>query len=309
MRLLKRVGLGILFLIIVTVGIAFGYDRYASRDVAAMYPPDGDILTVDGVDVHTLCRGAGDETLILFHGFAGGAIDMLPLMEALQSDLRVCSFDRPGNDYSAPLPDDWTIDDALAWHNKVILALGAGTPTIAGHSLGGAYALAYAARYPTQGVILLDGLSPEVADAVVGRMGAYSSLTMPAQMGLLRPIAGTFVSGDYADYDANLLVQMQALRSRSQTIVAFAEEGSLVADGLTTSALSDAVDMLDVPLLILASAETDVPEGQAFYESLRALHDTYPQSTLITIPDARHYVIVTHADLLNEHVLDWMDAQ
>ena len=185
----------------------------------------------------------------------------------------------------------------------------AGTPTIAGHLLGGAYALAYAASYPTQGVILLDGLSPEVADSVVGRMGTYSSLTMPAQMGLLRPVAGTFVSDDYADYDADLLAQMQALRSRSQMIVAFAEEGSLVADGLTTAALSDAVDRLDVPLLILASAETDVPEGQAFYESLRALHDTYPQSTLITIPEARHYAIVTHVDQIREHVLDWMDAQ
>ena len=124
MRLLRRVGLGILLLIIVTVGIAFGYDRYASQDVATMYPPDGDILTVAGVDVHTVCRGTGDETL-----------------------------------------------------------------------------------------------------------------------------------------------------------------------------------------LTLASAETDVPEGQAFYESLRALHDTYPQSTLITIPDARHYAIVTHVDQLKEHVLDWMDAQ
>ena len=111
MRLLRRVGLGILMLIVVTVGIAFGYDRYASQNVATKYPPNGDVLTVDGVDVHTVCRGEGDETLILFHGFAGGAIDMLPLMEALQSDLRVCSFDRPGNNYSAPLPDDWTILD------------------------------------------------------------------------------------------------------------------------------------------------------------------------------------------------------
>ena len=92
MRLLRRVGLGILLLIIVTVGIAFGYDRYALEGVAAMYPPDGDILTIDGMDVHTVCRGTGDETLILFHGFAGGAIDMLPLMEALQSDLRVCTL-------------------------------------------------------------------------------------------------------------------------------------------------------------------------------------------------------------------------
>jgi pimeloyl-ACP methyl ester carboxylesterase len=296
MRLLRRVGLGILLRIIVTVGIAFGYDRYASQDVAAMYPPDGDILTIDGMDVHTVCRGTGDETLILFHGFAGGAIDMLPLMEVLQSDLRVCSFDRPGNDYSAPLPDDWTIDDALAWHNNVILALDADTPTIAGHSLGGAYALAYAARYPTQGVILLDGLSPEVADAVVGRMGTYSSLTMPAQMGLLRPIAGTFVSDDYADYDADLLAQMRALRSRSQTIVAFAEEGSLVADGLTTSALVDAVGTLEVPLLILASAETDVPEGQAFYESLRALHYTYPQSRPVHLCAVACLRVVDHPD-------------
>jgi len=306
MQRLVRIGVVILLSVIVIIVVAFGYDRYASQGVVTAFPPDGEILSIDGVDVYTICQGTGDETLVLFHGFAAGAIDMLPLMEALQGDLRVCSFDRPGNDYSSPLPEDWTIDEALAWQNRVIMAMGTDAPTIAGHSLGGAYALAYAARYPTQSVILLDGLSPEVADVVVGRMGTYSSLTPAARLGLLRPIAGAFVSGDYADYDANLLAQMQALRSRSETIVGFAEEGTLVADGLTTMALSDAVDRLDVPMLILASAETDVPEGQAFSESLFGLHDIYTQSELITIPDAGHYAIVTHVDQLAEHIQEWM---
>jgi pimeloyl-ACP methyl ester carboxylesterase len=308
LRIVRRAGVCVLVLTVAILAVGFGYDRYASSRVVASYPPPGEILSVDGIETHTICRGTGDETLVLFHGFAGGAIDMLPLMEMLKNRIRVCSFDRPGNDYSSPMPENWTIEDALAWHDQVISELGASAPFVAGHSLGGAYALAYAAKYPTRGVILLDGLTPEIADIVVRRLGSYRGLTLVARMGLLRPLAGTFVSSDYADYDSNLAAQMKALRSRSQTIVGFAQEGSLAADGLTTLALTNAVSRLEVPILLFASGQNDVPEGRAFYESLRALHATYAWSDLMTLPDAGHYAMVTHAEIVAEHMINWISA-
>lgn len=305
MKLLRRLLIGFIVLLVGLIGGAFAFDAYASPRVLTTYPPTGDILTVGGLETHVICQGEGDETVILFHGFAGGAIDMLPLMETLQPDLRVCSFDRLGNDYSSALPDDWTLDEALAWHNAVITQLSEETPYIAGHSLGGGYALAYAAQYPTQGVISLDGLSPEVADSVVGRMGTYSSLTVLGQIGLLRPLGGLFVS---PDYETELSAQMTALRSRASNIVGFAEEGSLAANGLTSEAFSEAVSALDVPLLIFAAEQTDLPEGDAFHQALLALDETYAQSDLILIPDGRHYIIVTHAEQLAADMVAWING-
>ncbi len=325
LKILGRLIIGILVVLLLITASAFSYDLYASSTVLDDYPPQGDILTIDGLDTHVICQGEGEQTLILFHGFAGGAIDMIPLMNALESEMRVCSFDRPGNDYASPLPANWTIADSLAWHREVIAELTAGIAPvsenalgsseamayateyyIAGHSLGGAYALAYAAEYPVQGVISLDGLSPEIADVVVERMGTYANLKPLAQAGFLRPIAANFAA---PEYDETLLPQMVALRSRSRNVVGFADEGALVSEGLITTELTEAVDSLDAPILIFAAEQTNVAEGQAFTDSLIALDASYAQSELITVPDARHYLIVTHADLLAENIIEWINAQ
>jgi len=325
MRLLGRLILGIILILFVIAGIAFGYDFYASSRVLEEYPPQGSIISINGIDTHVICQGEGEETLVLFHGFAGGAIDMIPLMNALETEMQVCSFDRPGNDYASAIPANWTMADSLAWHNAVIAIIAEGSAPIAenaigssqslnlatevyvaGHSLGEAYALAYAAEYPVSGIISLDGLSPEIADTVVARMGTYANLKLLAQLGLLRPISGNFAA---PEYDETLSAQMVALRSRSQNIAGFADEGSFVSENLTTEALTAAVDLLDIPMLIFAAEQTSVAEGQAFTDSLIALDANYAQSELITVPDARHYLIVTHADLLAENIIEWINAQ
>ncbi len=307
MRILRRVLIGLVIFIVASVVIAFGYDRFASPRVVADYPAPGEMIDVNGLDTHTLCSGTGNTTIVLFHGFAGGAIDMLPLMDALENDVRVCAFDRPGADYSGSLPDDWTVDDAIAWNSAVIAEITneGDSVYIAGHSLGGAYALAYVAQYDVDGVILLDGLTPDVADDVVRRMGTYGSLSIFAEVGLLRPVAGMFVS---SEYNSDLRGQMTALRSRSQTIVGFADEGVMVADGLTTERLNTVVANLDVPMLLLIADTTDVPEGEAFTSSLLALDNTYPQSYSVMIEDAGHYLIASHADTLADNIITWIDA-
>ena len=306
MKIVKIVGLSLAVLAIVLVLFGLVFDRLVSPRAVVEYPPQGRIVDIDGVQTHVVCSGQGETVVVLFHGFGGGAIDLLPLMEVLQRSFRVCSFDRPGNDYASPMPKGWTIQDALAWQNRVIQSLGISAPLIAGHSLGGAFALAYAAEYPAAGVILLDGLSPEIADTVVARMGSYSGLIFPAWAGLLRPMAGAFISPDYVSFDQDLAEQMKALRSRSRTIVGYAKEGSLAAQGLGTTALHSAVSRLEVPLLLLVSEKTDVPEGTPFTHSLLALKDEYGNSTVVTIPEARHYAIVTHAELIGVSIEQWM---
>jgi len=303
MRLL--VGM-VLFTIIISTS-AFSFDLYASAQALEDYPPTGEFITIDGLDIHTICIGTGDETIILFHGFAGGAIDMIPLMNELASEYQVCAFDRLGNDYSSPIPNGWSLREIQALHHNIIQNLTDAIPYVAGHSVGGGYVLSYAVLYPTRGIILLDGLSPNVADDVVNRLGSYNSLSLVAQLGLLRPIASSFVSPDYAD---NLYDNMLALRSRSNNIVGFADEGVVVKNGLTSDSLLDAVMMLDVPLLVFAAEQVDVPEGQAFHQSLLDLNTSYGTlSELIVIPDGKHYIIATHPSEIANSISNWINSQ
>ena len=145
-------------------------------------------------------------------------------------------------------------------------------------------------------------------------------LTIPSLMGqmLFAQLIGEEVEGlefdrivvDYwLDLERRFLSRLDIDIEATNTV---RDETAQVA--LTLGILSTDNIQLQVPYAVrLLATERGViehvPEGQAFYESLGALQDTYPQSELIAIAGARHYVIVTHADLLSKHILDWMGAQ
>ena len=300
-----RIIIALVVLLLIAVAAAWIYDTVASSQAVDRYPPPGEFVTVDGAQMHYICQGDQEPALVLVHGYGGGAIDWLPLMEALPPDQRVCVFDRFGADYSDILTDSdrdmaQVVDDLHAALNQ----LGIEQPIVAGHSLGGGIVQLYAARYPVAGVISVDGLSADVADEVVQRLGSYASLSAPARAGLLRPMASSFVSPAYS---GELRDRMAALRSRSAAILGFAREGAQAQAGLHTQALLDAEDSITAPMLIVAAGATDVPEGERFAQSLAALADRRPAAAYHVIPGARHYVMATHPAETAALIVNWLD--
>jgi len=295
-RLLLAAALATVLLATVTA-----YDAFASRRVLTAHPAPGQVLDLGDTEIHAICRGHAEPTLVLFHGYGGGAIDWLPLMDELAPNHRVCALDRPGNDYSPPVATD--ANGILRVLHSAIEQLHIEKPFVVGHSLGGAFALRYAAEYPVAGLILVDGLSPDVADQVTQRLGSYVSLAPLAKLGLLRPLAGSFV---HASYSTDLYGQMLSLRSRGSAIAAMAAEGAIARSELGTAALRRAEADLRSPLLVLAAGATDVPEGEAFAQSLQAFASRTTNSAAVIIPDAGHYLINTHAHEIAAQIDAWL---
>ena len=176
--------------IVVVIAAAFAYDRYATARLADAYPAPGSFVQVGERPMHYLCLGEGEPTLVLQGGHGGGAIDWLPVMELLADEYRVCAFDRLGQDWSDPPPMPRAFHDNVVELHTALTALGITRPVVAGHSLGGAVVQVYAAEYETAGVILVDGLTLDVAQTVVTRLGSYQALNPLAALGLLRPLGG-----------------------------------------------------------------------------------------------------------------------
>lgn len=300
-----RISLGILAIVIVILIGAWGYDRYASLQALSSYPPPGEFVKVQDQNMHYLCKGSNEPTLVLLHGYAGGAIDWLPLMEELAKTQRVCAFDRFGSDYSDVSEKTETASDVVGNLHQALEQLGISKPVVVGHSLGGAFAQLYAATHPVEGVILVDGLSADIANEVTQRLGSYHALRFFAQLGLLRPLASSFV---HPAYTGELKTQMIALRSRSSAIVAFAKEGAIAKQGLTKDVLNQAEQDMASPLLIVAAGETDVPEGEAFRDALVALANRYPRTTYHEIDDANHYLIASHSSLIANYIETWLST-
>jgi pimeloyl-ACP methyl ester carboxylesterase len=129
-------------------GGVFFVDRKAAAHEAranAAYPPEGQIIMVDGLRVHAVVAGEGPD-LILIHGASGNLRDFtFSLISQLTAQYRVIAFDRPGLGWSDPLRENNTSPAAQAAHmRRAADQMGVENPIVLGHSYGGAVAMAWA---------------------------------------------------------------------------------------------------------------------------------------------------------------------
>ncbi|GHF46519.1 hydrolase or acyltransferase (alpha/beta hydrolase) [Seohaeicola zhoushanensis] len=151
-------GLGLLLLAGVTHWAAA---RHETRAEAA-FPPEGQLMEIDGVQVHAVVAGQGPD-LVLIHGASGSTRDMtFGLAPALADRYRVIAIDRPGLGYTERLNESGaTITQQAALLAEAARRLGAERPLVLGHSYGGAVALAWAVNHPDRlaGLVALSAAS------------------------------------------------------------------------------------------------------------------------------------------------------
>jgi pimeloyl-ACP methyl ester carboxylesterase len=299
-----RLALGIVLVIALLITTAAGYDRYAESRLQTAYPAPGQFVQLAAGRMHYRCLGSGEPTLVFAAGIGGGALDWSQVMPALAQGHRVCAFDRLGQDWSDAAPQPRVFSTAADELHAALDSLGIVEPVLVGHSLGGALAQLYAARYPVAGVILVDGLTADVAEPVVARLGGYRSLDGLARLGILRPIGGLFA---HPAYPQELRGQMVALRSGSAALLRLTEEGALAAQDVPAE-LRAAEARLTMPLLVIAAGECDVPglPDGAFQAAAAAFSQRHPQAEFVVIAGAPHYVQATHPAEVTATIERWL---
>jgi len=126
-------------------------------------PSGGRTYVVAGHSLYLRCTGSGSPAAILFNGLG----ERTPSWAWVQGDVsrqtRVCVFDRAGQGWSGKAPGRQDAHQLSAdVHGLLTAASLPGPYVVAGHSVGGAYALAYAMDYPKDvaGVALIDSATP-----------------------------------------------------------------------------------------------------------------------------------------------------
>jgi pyruvate dehydrogenase E2 component (dihydrolipoamide acetyltransferase) len=105
-------------------------------------------IAVAGRTLRYLKRGEGSEAVVLIHGFGGDLNNWLFNHAALAKGRRVYALDLPGHGESTKDVGAGTLDDLVQAVSAFMDAVGVPAAHLAGHSLGGAVALALAAREP-----------------------------------------------------------------------------------------------------------------------------------------------------------------
>ncbi len=223
-----RLMLHLLVLLVVVAALLFGYTRWQTGRIEALYPPVGSFVELDGYRMHVVHEAAegGDLPPIVFlHGASGNLRDQLTAFrQPLMGRAELLFVDRPGHGYSERGGPENAYPDGQARAVAAVMdKLGIERAIISAHSFGAAIAASFALQFPekTAGLLFLAPATHAWPGGVAWYYGvarssftgaAFTSLvSLPVGMG--RVASGTRcvfapnpMPADYAEETAPALV-------------------------------------------------------------------------------------------------------
>jgi pimeloyl-ACP methyl ester carboxylesterase len=151
------------FAVLALIAVGGAFETVTEATTENNPPAGGRTYLVAGHSLYLRCTGSGSPAVILFNGLGERTPNWAWVQEDVARQTRVCVFDRAGQGWSGKARGR---QDAHQLSADVRGLLGAanvpGPYVLAGHSVGGTYALAYAMDYPKDvaGVALIDSATP-----------------------------------------------------------------------------------------------------------------------------------------------------
>lgn len=182
-------------LALIAIGGAVGTIASAASSNPAS--ASGRTYSANGHRLYLSCIGSGSPTVVLFSGLGEWTPNWAWVQRSASRTTRVCAFDRAGEGWSgstAVREDGHQLASDL--HALLQAAHLPGPYVLAGHSVGGTYALVYAEQYPKQvaGLALIDSATPYQFD-----LSDYRSFySMFRRASALLPVAARTVMGRIA---------------------------------------------------------------------------------------------------------------
>ena len=157
--------------------VAATYENVTVLHDQHSYTAPGTSYDVGGHRLYLDCHGEGSPTVVLENGLGEVTASWARIVADVDATTRVCAYDRAGQGWSEDAADP---QDAIAaardLHTLLSVAGEHGPYVLVGHSIGGPYAMTYAAHYPQQvaGMVLLDSSSPEQFTEIPSYAGQYA---------------------------------------------------------------------------------------------------------------------------------------
>lgn len=182
----------ILILLLSVVSLSWVYNKFATTKEIKNTPPPGEMVEVNGHNMHVYAEGEGKAAIVFMSG--GGTssptLDFKPLWSKLSLKHRIVVVEKAGYGWSDVADVSRDIDVILEETRTALKLAGERPPyVLAAHSMSGLEAIYWAQKYPgeVKGIIGLDPAIPEsyqvmeMPASFVQSMAAFA-----ARIGLLR---------------------------------------------------------------------------------------------------------------------------
>ncbi|TWU11424.1 Haloalkane dehalogenase [Symmachiella macrocystis] len=320
MRLAKW-GLALTVLFIALLMFAgFVYEQFALARIATNYPPSGELVDVEGRQIHMHVQGHGSPTVIFEAGLGEFSLGWHHVAAEVAQSTQVITYDRAGLGWSDPAPAPRDSDAVVQDLHAALQAQGiAGPYVLVGHSIGGVHVRMFSYRYPEEvkGIVLVDSsheeqwetFPPTVREQFEQVQEMLWLFSQTARFGLVR-LLDSDEENDESNIPKSIRSTQTALSARHSQLTAVAEEMAALLPSMRQTA-DAAIPWGDLPLEVLSAGkpmettgETDAMEISQIWEKLqRDLASRSTHSKHQTLEDAGHYIQNDRPDVVIDAVL------
>ena len=155
---------GVVLLFFLLVGGTWVRGTRAKAELAAKYPPPGQMVDVGGYRLHINCQGEGRPTVVMEAAHSELSLSWDLVQQEVARFTRVCTYDRAGLGWSERSPKPRTASNIVEELHTLLTQAGVELPyVLVGHSIGGLFARLYAHEHRDQvvGMVLVDARHEE----------------------------------------------------------------------------------------------------------------------------------------------------
>ena len=316
-RWAKRIAVGLGGLLVLAIVFGASAEAVMRSRAARNYPAPGRLVDIGGRHIQLDCRGAGSPTVILESGLDNlGSLSWALVHDSIAATTRTCAYSRAGimwSDADRGAFDSKRVSEDL---HAALLKAGERAPfVVAGHSLGGPYALLFTGLYPSEvaGLVFVDASHPDqlerlrkaTGNSMQPPTGMLSAVAALSWTGIIRlvpdgaspklPPAAIRAAGAYTSTSLGpTLRELKALSGTFNAAGQYRQLGDRPVVVLTAMApMGDDV---------LKSAGLTRDQGDRMRAEWKLLHDdeatwsTHSRHELV--PDATHYIQLDRPDVV-----------
>jgi pimeloyl-ACP methyl ester carboxylesterase len=256
--------------------------------------------------MHISCTGQGSPTVVLEAGAGAPSGVWAWVQPEVAQQTRVCAYDRAGLGWSEPGPQPRDAASVAQELHTLLQRAGERGPfVLAGHSLGGQYALMFAEQYPdeTAGLVLIDAQHPDTLFRSPESQAIYRQQQQQIGMLVILSRFGIVRLLGLAPADSRLPADAQAAQNmaKNTTDLVTAMQAELQAVPTSRDQLHAGGDLGDLPLVVVSATEHGMPsELEAYAIGL--------QRELAALSTNSRHEIVSGADH-NSLVAEQSDSQ
>ncbi|MDO6658754.1 alpha/beta fold hydrolase [Anaerobacillus sp. 1_MG-2023] len=293
------------------------YNNLLSAYEQKKYKPLGEIVEVDGKEMHIYSKGEGDNTIVLMSGLGTAApvLDFEPLIDEISKTNRVVVVEPFGYGWSDITNKERTVKNIV---EEMRLALKKadipGPYILMPHSISGIYSMYFATTYPEE-VKAIVGIDPTLPQAL--NYFGENSPTMPSYLSYLAPTGiarlALMISpenflpiasdGTYSEENLKMTKAISAWKGYNKSVVN------------ETNNIEDTVDMTvgmkfppNIPVLIFTTEKGDIREDGKNNLSFYKTQLTNTPSSKVVLLVGHHYLHWTRYEEISKDVNEFINS-